>query len=712
MFNYLDPSFNVIELMNVDNSEVHELYRQMFQNNKAVKLLIEAETGRILDANGAAIKFYGYTREQLLSLRITDINQAKPEVIHCDMLEAKTGIQTVFTFKHRLASGEIRDVEVYSGPIDIGNRKLLFSIILDVTERIRMQAALSESERRYRTVVDSICEVIFQVDLDGRWTFLNKAWTKITGYSHEETLGHYFLDFVHPEDHKHCQFIFELIVGEEEANLNIRNTLLRYKTKQGDYRWFELFAQCQRDNQGNIQYVTGVLNDVTERQYANQHIHHLAYYDALTDLPNQRLMIDRLTQALAQAHRENELVGVVFIDLDNFKVVNDTLGHAAGDILLKEAAQRLSSTVHEGDSVARYGGDVFVVLLTGATYLEEITALVQELLATFSMPFLIDGHENYTSASMGISVYPHDGHDVHTLIKNADMAVYRAKAVGRNQYQFFTADMNASLFTRLTLENALARALEREEFLLYYQPQVDIESGIVIGAEALLRWNHPKLGLVPPNQFIPLAEENGLIIPIGEWVLKEACRQAKSWQNEGLTDLQIAVNLSATQFRSPNLLRCIQNALDESGLDPHYLELELTESMIMSNVESTLDFLAVLKSMHIHLALDDFGTGYSSLNYLKRCPLDLIKIDQTFVYDIATDSDDQALVKAIIMIARSLRLEVIAEGVEHPAQLDILRQEGCNLIQGYYYSKPVPAHEFLDKVIELQSKLDISRFTT
>lgn len=706
MFNNEESLFSVIDLMNVENSEAYELYHQMFQNNKAVKLLIEAESGRILDANGAAVKFYGYTREQLLSLKITDINQATSDVVHCDMLEAKTEIQTVFNFKHRLASGEIRDVEVYSGPINIGEKKLLFSIILDVTERIRMQKALRESEQRYRTVVDSICEVIFQVDLDGKWTFLNQAWTRITGYSHEETLGKYFLDFVHPEDHKHCQFIFELIIGEEEANLNIRNTLLRYKTKQGEYCWFELMAQCQRDLQGNVQYVTGVLNDVTERQYANQHIHHLAYYDALTDLPNQRLLMDRLTQALAQAHRENELVGVVFIDLDNFKVVNDTLGHSAGDMLLKEVSQRLNRTVHEGDSVARYGGDVFVVLLTGAAYLEEITALVQDLLAVFSTPFLIEGHENYTSASMGVSVYPHDGHDVHTLIKNADMAVYRAKAVGRNQYQFFTADMNVSLFTRLTLENALARALERNEFLLYYQPQVDIESGIVIGAEALLRWNHPKLGLVPPNQFIPLAEENGLIIPIGEWVLKEACQQAKIWQNAGLTDLQMAVNLSATQFRSPNLLRSIQVALDQSQLDPHYLELELTESMIMTNVESTLDFLAVLKSMHIHLALDDFGTGYSSLNYLKRCPLDLIKIDQSFVYDIVTDSDDQSLVKAIVMIARSLGLEVIAEGVEYPEQLEILKREGCNLIQGYYYSKPVPPSEFLQKVSEIQQQLD------
>jgi diguanylate cyclase (GGDEF)-like protein len=415
--------------------------------------------------------------------------------------------------------------------------------------------------------------------------------------------------------------------------------------------------------------------------------------DSLTGLANRNLLQDRLHQASAYAGRYANPFWVLFVDLDRFKFVNDTLGHRAGDQLLRVVARRLLHSVHETDTVARLSADEFVLVLP--EHLEEplAPAAIRRIMEAIAQPIVIDGHEFVMGSSIGVAVYPSDGGDADSLIKHAGIAMYRAKEVGRNNFQFYTPAMNEHAMERLRMEGDLRNALEREEFVLHYQPQVDLGTGKVIGVEALLRWHHPELGMVPPGRFIELAEEMGLIVPMGIWVLRTACRQSVEWQRAGLAPLRVAINLSARQFYQHDLVASIRSILDETGLPPHLLELELTESMMMNDVEHAVAILNKLKAIGVHLSIDDFGTGYSSLAYLKRFPIDLLKIDQSFVHDITVDSDDAAIVLSIISLAHSLRLKVIAEGVETAAQLAYLRQHGCDYMQGYYFSRALPGHE-------------------
>jgi diguanylate cyclase (GGDEF)-like protein len=399
---------------------------------------------------------------------------------------------------------------------------------------------------------------------------------------------------------------------------------------------------------------------------------------------------------MVHAQRDDKLVAVMALDLDRFKIINDTFGHPVGDRLLQAVAERLASHVREGDTVARMGGDEFTFVLTDLGDSHQAGDIAQKILLSLAAdPFMLEDKEIFMSASMGISVYPVDGGDTTSLIKNADAALYHAKSEGRNNFQYYAREMNASAMQRLTLESALRRALEREEFLLYYQPQIDLASGRIIGLEALLRWQHPERGLVSPGEFIPMLEETGLIVPVGEWVLHAACRQGRAWQQAGLQPIRIAVNLSALQFRQPDLVGMIERILAETGLDPssHELELELTESLLMKNVEETAATLHRLHEMGVKLSIDDFGTGYSSLSYLKRFPLTSLKIDQSFVRDLSSNPDDAAIVSAIIALGHGLKLNVIAEGVETTEQLAYLREMKCDEMQGFLFSRPVPASE-------------------
>ncbi len=430
------------------------------------------------------------------------------------------------------------------------------------------------------------------------------------------------------------------------------------------------------------------------RQQAEERVRHLAHYDELTGLPNRTMFNQQLTRSLAQARRHDKPLAILFIDLDRFKNINDTLGHETGDRVLKEVADRLHGCLRESDTAGRLGGDEFVVLIEESPQPEHVAAVAQKILAAVARPFILDAQEFHLTASIGISTYPVDGADIHSLLKNADISMYRAKEQGKNNYQFYSAQMNVHTLERLALESNLRRALERNEFLLHYQPKIDIGSGRITGMEALVRWQQPARGLIPPAQFIPLAEETGLIVPIGEWVLKTACAQNKSWQEHGLPPLRVAVNLSARQFGHETLLQDVARVLTETGLDPAALELEITESMVMHNPERAVILLTKLKAMGIHLSIDDFGTGYSSLNYLKRFPIDSVKIDRSFIQDLPGDSDDAAITQAIIAMAHSLRLKVIAEGVETEEQLSFLRNHGCDEMQGNYFSKPLPENEF------------------
>ncbi len=435
-------------------------------------------------------------------------------------------------------------------------------------------------------------------------------------------------------------------------------------------------------------------HDLEERKRVEQSIRHMAHHDALTGLPNRALFRDRLTHAMAQADRYHQKLAVMFLDLDRFKAINDTLGHNVGDQLLKIAAERLRSCVRDSDTVARLGGDEFTVVVEDIIEDQDAASVAQKILDTLSQPFNLYGHEVFISVSVGVTLYPNDDENADNLLRNADSAMYRAKEFGRNNFQFYVADMNVKARERLMLESALRRALDRGEFMLYYQPRVDLLSGKVIGAEALLRWRHPDLGLVPPSEFIPILDETGMIIPVGDWALREACRQNRAWQDSGLPPIRVAVNLSVRQFIQKDLADTVIRALAAVGLAAEHLELEITEDLFLEHNETNIVTLSRLKKMGIHISIDDFGTGYSSLSYLKRLPIDTLKIDQSFVRDIGTDPDNKAIASAIIAMAASLRLNVLAEGVETDEQLAFLRAQGCNEIQGFSFSHPLPADEF------------------
>jgi len=452
------------------------------------------------------------------------------------------------------------------------------------------------------------------------------------------------------------------------------------------------------DREGNVTGVLGTYEDITDRKVAEERVQYLAYYDALTGLPNRTLLQDRLSKALASARRQKDKVALLFLDLDRFKNINDSLGHSLGDLVLQEVAERLKGWAREQDTVARLGGDEFLIVLTRVREVADAAVAAERLMEKMAAELVVQGHSLGITCSLGISIFPEHGTDGEALIKNADAAMYSAKQNGGNNFRFFTADMNAEVVERLTLENSLRLALEKREFFLVYQPQMDMATGRITGLEALLRWQHPELGLVPPDKFIRIAENSGLIVPIGEWVLRTACSQARKWQDEGLPAVSIAVNVSAVQFRQEDFCELIRRVLHETGLAPQYLELELTEGLLLANANVTLSVLQELKAMGLTLAIDDFGTGYSSFSYLRQFRVSKLKVDRSFVRDVAVNADDAAITTAIISMAKSLNLKVIAEGVETEAQMSFLRAHQCDEIQGYYFSKPLAVDKVAGKL--------------
>jgi diguanylate cyclase (GGDEF)-like protein/PAS domain S-box-containing protein len=477
------------------------------------------------------------------------------------------------------------------------------------------------------------------------------------------------------------------------AHLPFKDFVYQMETQPGELHWFSISGKPMFEH-GKFQGYRGTGTDITERKATEQQIAFLAYHDPLTGLPNRLLLQDRFQQALAHSERSRTQLALMFLDLDNFKKINDSLGHATGDALLKEIATRLKECVRETDTISRQGGDEFVVALGNLPDPDATLPVLTKIIERLQDPFMVDGNELSTSVSIGVAICPQDGADFETLRKKADMAMYRAKEAGRNTYRFYDAEMNVEAVEHLVILNGLRRALERKELVLHYQPQISLTSGAVIGVEALIRWQHPELGLVPPARFIGIAEDSGLIVPIGEWVIHEACRQAMAWQQAGLPPLLMAVNLSAVQFRRGNVEQTVTHALQASGLDASLLELELTESILIQNVEQVLAAVKRLKLLGVKLSIDDFGTGYSSLSYLKRFDIDKLKIDRSFIRDLATDPDDAAIVRAIIQMAHSLNLTVIAEGVETLDMLQRLRDFQCDEAQGYHFARPMPADEF------------------
>jgi len=574
-------------------------------------------------------------------------------------------------------------------------RNLLLEMGMDISFALNRFADEAEHEKMEKSLiqlsqaVEQSPNTIIITDLDANIEYTNSTFTKLTGYRPDEVIGN------NPRILKSGKTPKETY-NDMWAHL-VRGKLWRgeliNRRKDGSEYIEATTISPVRQADGRITNYLAIKEDVTEKKRNEARIENLVHFDQLTGLPNRTLLNDRFKYALSLAQRSREQLAVMFLDLDNFKTINDTLGHTIGDQLLIEVSKRLKAALREEDTISRQGGDEFFLILPG-TDENGATNVATKLIEAVSRPCQIEQHELISTPSIGIAIYPHDGEDLEILSKNADTAMFRAKQGGRNNFRFFTPEMQAHSVHTLQLSNALRHALARNQLQLHYQPQVSIQDGHVVGAEALLRWQHPELGMIPPAEFIPLAENNGQIAQIGEWVLRTATRQLKEWLNRGLPPMVMAVNLSAIQFRQPNLLELVTGILGEVGLAHEYLELELTEAVAMDDPQAAIKIMDKLHACGIRMSIDDFGTGYSSLSYLKRFKVYKLKIDQSFVRDITDNPDDKAIVTAIINLARSLGIQTIAEGVETAGQLAFLRLQGCDEVQGYYFSKPLPAESF------------------
>ncbi len=553
------------------------------------------------------------------------------------------------------------------------------------------EAALRESETRFRDFADAAGEYVWEADLESRYTYVSSRVQSVWSYTDQELIGHTAYDFMPPGE---AERVREWLSQNARPDGSFRDLEHRILTRNADTRWLLVNAVGIFDESGQLIGLRGTGRDITDRKTAEARISYLATRDPLTELPNRVLFNDRLEQGIVAARRSGQSLAVLFIDLDRFKYINDSLGHQVGDLLLKEVATRMYACIRKGDTLSRLGGDEFVVTLEGLQHAEDAAQVAGKIIKALARPFEIAGHTLTTSCSIGIAIFPLDADDDRSLMKNADTAMYHAKEKGRNNYQFFSPEMNVRAVERHNLETALRLAIERQEFVLFYQPQVNIHTGRVVGMEALLRWQHPERGLLNPTTFIAVAEESGLIEPIGQWVLRSACQRAKAWQDTGYPPVKIAVNISARQLNRPReFSKGLSRILSSTGLDPRYLELEMTESLLWQNAEENIAVLRKLGQDGMRIAVDDFGTGYSSLQYLRQLPIDTLKIDRSFVRDIETDPEDAAIIHAVVAMAHSLELQVTAEGVETRGQLEALQRLGCDEYQGYLFSKPLPATE-------------------
>ncbi len=567
----------------------------------------------------------------------------------------------------------------------------LEGFIEDITEHKRSEAARCEAEARYQGIFESALEGIYHTSPDGRLLVANPALARILGYDSPQELMAAVNDvgtqlYVEPERRTEMRALLE-------RDGSVRAFEFQVFRRNGEVIWLSVNSVAQRDAAGKTLYYEGIIEDITDRRIYQAQIERQANYDALTGLANRTLLNSRLHQAILRANETREEVAVAFIDLDQFKFINDTFGHELGDNLLQSMADRLRSCVRETDVVARQGGDEFVLLLNGYRA-EDLAGVIQRVHGAIAQPWKAGSREFHVSSSIGVAIYPVDGRNADVLLRNADAAMYKAKENGRNGYQFFTAELNRVLVERLEIEHRLRGALARQQFLLHYQPRIDMVTGMIGGAEALLRWRVPQQGLVSPQRFISVAEDTGLIVPIGRWVLHSACQQARAWQDEGLPPVVVSVNVSPRQFRDGNIVEIIAEALDASGLDARYLQIELTEGLAMHGAEKYVNMLGQIKKLGVQIAVDDFGTGYSSLSYLKRFPVDQLKVDRSFVTDLATDPDDAVIVQAIIALGHKLGLTVVAEGVETEEQLQFLRRCNCDEMQGYLFGMPMIASDF------------------
>ncbi|ARU32722.1 hypothetical protein CAP31_14260 [Sulfuriferula sp. AH1] len=689
---------NIAERRQADLSLKREAseWTQVMDSFEDAICLLDADR-RLVRANK---KFYSLMRiepAQAIGKLMRDVAHPSGEPVPCPVcLAQEEKLDAVITMEadhpDNPAPGLPIEITVKIIRDDHGAASGILMSMHDLSHARKIEDKLRQSEDRFRSVMaEAPLPMIIHAE-DGEVLGINKAWAEVTGYVHADipTIRHWTERAYGEEAWLVQQSISKLYATTQRADRG-ENTIT---CKDGSTRIWHISAAPVGKLADGRRYVVSMALDVTERKQAQAQIEFLAYHDALTQLPNRLLAKDRMELAIRAADRTQTKSALLFLDLDNFKTINDSLGHMVGDALLKQVASRLRECLRDTDILSRQGGDEFLIVLTDIHDDDAIMVVAEKILENLAQPFHIEHYELSTSLSIGIAVYPNDGDDFDTLLKKADTAMYQAKESGRNAYRFHTAQMNINVVDHLQIRNGLRQALEKGGLSLYFQPQISLSNGAVVGAEALLRWQHPQLGMLPPGRFISVAEDSGLIVPIGDWVLQEACRQAMAWQQAGLPELVIAVNLSAVQFKRGDLEQSVTRALTESGLNPALLELELTESILIQDAEKVLSRLRRLKALGVKLSIDDFGTGYSSLSYLKRFEVDKLKIDQSFIRDMADDPNDAAIVRAIIQMARSLNLKTIAEGVEDERQLSLLRLQYCDEIQGYYFARPMPADEF------------------
>ncbi|MCC6543301.1 MAG: EAL domain-containing protein [Nitrospirae bacterium] len=565
----------------------------------------------------------------------------------------------------------------------------------EIAERTRAEAESLKTALRLEHLLQSVPAIIYSCRIEGDQLIPNYANCKTNDfmkYNIDECLNNpdWWKDRIHPDDREH---VLSILSNRLYMDNHI-NYEYRLRTQDNTYRWIHDSVRLIRDQNGQPLEIVGSWLDITERKEQESFINHIAYHDDLTGLPNKSRLIADFDQIVSITSRQGLHAAILYIDLNRFKIINDTLGHTVGDEVLKEVASRLNRFIRARDTMARLGGDEFIMIFPEVNTTEDVSKLVDRVFAVLEPPIKLKEHEYTATASIGVSIYPEDGTDLETLIRKADAAMYKAKGEKQNSCQLYTANMHVVSIERLKMEEKLRRAFGNNEFLLHYQPQLDIDKGEIIGIEALVRWDDPKLGLIPPGKFIPLSEETGLIIPLGKWIAETACRQSKAWQDKGLNPAVISINVSRLQFKKKDFLNSIRQNINETGIDPTLLEIEITESIIMDDAETTFNLLNQLRETGVRIAIDDFGIGYSSLAYLKNMPIDILKIDQSFVNNITEDENSRAICHAIIAMADSLHVDVIAEGVETMEQLLMLRDLNCKKVQGYLISKPVPANDF------------------
>ncbi|WHX98647.1 bifunctional diguanylate cyclase/phosphodiesterase [Neobacillus sp. DY30] len=672
---------------NNTNIQLNEqYYKSLFEENPDAIFIFDLN-GNFLVAN-KAVSLYGYTAEELINKPFTGYILPKDlEKVMAHFFQAVEGSSSNCDCSILDKEGLQREISVTNIPIFV-NQEIhgVYTIIKDITEHKKAQNDLVEAEAKYRSLIENSLVGVYIMQ-DGKLVYVNPRLCEMSGYHCEELLGLHVKEFIYPED---LPLVTENIRKRFNNEIDTMKFEYRAIRKDRSVITFELYGSKIVYNGRDA--IIGTVIDITERKNTEKIIRHMAYHDQLTDLPNRYLLREKLNEAIIESRQNNCHFALLFLDLDRFKAINDTLGHEVGDKVLMEVAERLKACVTQTDIISRYGGDEFSVLLPEAGE-QRASQVAHQIITKLSLPLTFLHHELLVTPSIGISIFPTHGESFDMLIKNGDLAMYHAKSLGRNNYQFFNEELNKKAKHELDMELNLRKALEQNQLVLFYQPQVNLETNQIYGAEALMRWIHPEKGIIPPASFIPLAEENGLIIPMGEWAIRTACQENKKWQLAGYSPVTVSVNISAKQFFQSNLVEIVESALSETELNPKYLELEITESITM-DVERSITTLLELQRIGVKVSIDDFGIGYSSLNYLKRLPIDKLKIDQSFIRECPNDINSNTLVRTIIIMAHLLKMKVIAEGVETEEQVSFLLAQGCNEAQGYLFGKPLPMSEF------------------